>query len=71
MFKILKELRNQKGYSTRDMADMLDISKAFYSQIENRKRRLSYDLAVKIADVFKEKPDYIFYDDFVNEKENS
>jgi len=32
---------------------------------------LSYDLAVKIADVFKVKPDYIFYDDYVNEKENN
>lgn len=70
MYKVLKELRNKDGFSTRDMANMLGISKAFYSQIENRKRRLSYDLAVKIANIFKVKPDFIFYEDFINKKEN-
>lgn len=64
MYIKLKQLRHKKGYTTRDMAEMIGISKAFYCQIENNKRNLSYRMAVKIADVFKMKPDAIFYDDF-------
>ncbi|MBQ9181197.1 MAG: helix-turn-helix transcriptional regulator [Bacilli bacterium] len=67
MYKKLKELRIKKGYTTEDMAKKIGISKPFYSQIENQKRRLSYDNAVKIAAIFNKKPDYIFYEDF-NEK---
>ena len=46
------------------MADTLKISKSFYWQIENDKRRLTYDMAVKIANIFKTTPDEIFYKDF-------
>lgn len=45
------------------MADDCGISKSYYSQIENGKRRLYYDLAVKIAAVFHMKPDELFYDE--------
>ena len=45
------------------MADKLGISKAFYSQLENRTRRLSYDMAIKISKIFNSKPDKIFYED--------
>lgn len=45
------------------MAKILKISKTFYWQIENRKRRLSYDMAIKIASIFKMTPDKLFYDD--------
>ena len=46
------------------MAIKLGISKPFYWQIENGKRNLSYKMAVKIASIFKMKPDDIFYKDF-------
>lgn len=61
---ILKEKRMAAGYSCRQMAMKLNISKTFYWQIENNKRRMSYDMAVKIAHVFKLKPDDIFYETF-------
>jgi putative transcriptional regulator len=48
------------------MANFLDISKAFYWQIENKKRTLSYKMAVKIASIFHKLPDEIFYDEFKN-----
>lgn len=60
----LKELRHKKGYTTKDMAERLKISKAFYCQLENNKRTLTYKMAIKIADIFKAKPDTIFYEDF-------
>ena len=60
----LKEYRKKFGYNYQDMADFLKITKSFYWQIENNQRRLSYKMAVKIAEIFKTKPDKIFYDDF-------
>jgi len=60
----LKQLRQAKGYTTKDMAEKLEISKAFYCQLENNKRNLSYIMAIKIANIFNKKPDTIFYEDF-------
>ena len=60
----LKELRIKNGYSCQVMADKLKISKSFYWQIEQNQRRLSYEIAFKIAAIFKLKPDDIFYSEF-------
>lgn len=61
MYKKLKELRKKKGYTVLDMANKLNISTAYYSQLENRRRKLSYEQAVEIAKIFKKKPDQIFF----------
>ena len=60
----LQQYRIKNNYSCQDMANKLGISKSFYWQIENNKRRLSYETALKIAEIFKTKPDIIFYDDY-------
>ena len=60
----LREERIKKGYTTKYMAEQLQISKPFYSQLENDKRTLSYKMAIKIANILKSKPDKLFYDDF-------
>lgn len=62
----LKELRISCGYTHSQMARMLNISKPFYWQIENNKRRLSYNMAYNISKIFKTTPDKIFYDEFKN-----
>lgn len=62
----LEEYRRKYNYSCQDMADKLNISKSFYWQIEKGKRRLSYAIACKIAEIFKVKPDTIFYEDYKN-----
>ena len=62
-FKTLRELRKANNLTSKQMAEKLCISKAFYSQIENRTRRLSYDMAIKISKIFNSKPDKIFYED--------
>lgn len=64
----LKELRIKKKYTTEDMAEKLGISKPFYCQLENKNRKLSYSMAIKIAQIFKKKPDYVFYDDYKEDK---
>lgn len=60
----LKKLRKKYKYSCQDMSLKLNISKPFYWQIENNKRRLSYKMAVEIAKVFGMRPDDIFYNEF-------
>ncbi len=60
----LRELRTARGYTYDKFGKMLGISKTFYWQIENRKKRLSYEMAVKIALLLDTKPDELFYDIF-------
>lgn len=63
----LKKIRKEKHLSCKEMAEMLKISKPFYWQIENKKRRLSYPMAMKIAYILGTKPDKLFYDEFKDE----
>lgn len=57
----LRNVRKSFGYTIYDMAEMLNITASFYSQIENGNRRLFYDTAVAIADIFGMQPDDLFY----------
>ena len=57
----LKELRKKKGFTQRQMAERINITISFYSQIENKKKRLYYDTAIKIAAIFNMRPDQLFY----------
>ncbi len=65
----LQQYRKKYNYSCQDMANKLNISKSFYWQIENYKRRLSYEAALKIAKIFKLKPDNIFYEDYIKKQD--
>lgn len=62
--KYLKKIRKENGYSCQNMADKLKISKPYYWQIEKGMRRLSYEMALKIANIFDMRPDDVFYNDF-------
>ena len=61
MYSKLKKIRIKNNMTLVDVANRVGISKAFYCQIENGKRRLLYETAIKIAKVFGLKPDDIFY----------
>lgn len=61
----LRKIRIKRGFTIYDMAEKLHISPAFYSQIENKKRKLSYDMAYLIAKIFNLRPDDIFYDNTI------
>ena len=58
----LQNLRKSQGLSYEAVAKEIGICKAYYWQIENGNRRVYYDLALKIARVFKLKPDDLFYE---------
>ena len=60
--EVLINSRKEKDLSCLDVAKKVGICKAYYWQIENGNRRLYYDLAIKIAQVFDKKPDELFYD---------
>ncbi len=57
----LKELRQRNLETQSETAKKLDISESYYNMIENgeRQKRLSMELARKIADVFGVSLDYI------------
>ena len=57
----LKEIRKKKGFTQKQIAEKLNITVSFYSQIENMKKRLYYDTAIQIADIFNMRPDQLFY----------
>jgi len=59
----LRELRIKNNLTYQDMADKLNICKAYYWQIENGNRNLYYELAKQIASIFSLKPDDIFYNE--------
>lgn len=73
----LKCLRLRDRSSYKAMADMLGISKTYYWQLENDKRRMSYEMAVKIASLFHTTPDELFLQETLenhfdeNEKKNA
>lgn len=60
----LRKLRLKNKFTCEYMANKLKISKPFYWQIENNKRNLSYEMAYKIAKIFKVRPDELFYNEF-------
>lgn len=64
MYEKLKKNRKKEKYTIKDMSEKLMISKAYYSQIENGKKKLSYPMAISIASIFNKKPDQIFYEDY-------
>ena len=60
----LKQFRKLNHYSYQQMAEIIGISKTMYWQLENKERKLTYEMAVKISAVFKMKPDQLFFNDF-------
>lgn len=59
----LESIRKQKGISQDEIAKYLGVSKPFYSQLENRKKRLSYKNAFLISKYLGMKPDDIFLEE--------
>lgn len=58
----LKQLRMDAELTCQQVADEAGISKEHYWFIENGKRGLTYEMAIKIAKVFEKRPDEIFFE---------
>ena len=55
----LKELREQKNISQKEIAEFLNVKQNTYSQYETGKRQLPVDVLIKLAKFFNETTDYI------------
>ena len=61
MYNKLYKIRKEHDLSIYDIERLTGINATHYYLIEQGKRILFYDTAVKIASVFNMKPDDIFY----------
>ncbi|HDR7449359.1 helix-turn-helix transcriptional regulator [Bacillus toyonensis] len=57
----LKQRRMEKGWTCEEVANKVGITKMHYWYIENSKRNLKIDLAVKIANAFEDDPKDLFF----------
>lgn len=55
----IKELRNNKKITQNDIANFLNISVSYYSELENNKKNLPTDLLQKLSDFYGVSTDYI------------
>lgn len=62
-YEILHYTRKNSKISLDTLSKDIGVSKSYLSSIETGNRRLSYDLAVKIAKYFKKTPDQLFLQD--------
>ncbi len=60
MVNKIATFRQLKGFTQKQMAIKLGISESYYCQLENTKRRMSLEMALKIAAVLEKTPDEIF-----------
>lgn len=58
----IKELRRDKGYTLKDLADKTDLSISFLSQVENGSSSLAITSLKKLADAFSVPMTYFFQD---------
>lgn len=56
----LKARRIKMGYSKQEVAEKAGITPAYYSYFENGKRRMNYQIAIRISAVLKTTPDKLF-----------
>ncbi len=61
----IKKTRNEKGFSLRDLAAMVDLSASFLSQIEQGKASPSIENLKKIANCLDVRVSYLIEDDEV------
>lgn len=69
MYSKLKAMRTEKNITVKKMAKKLNISSAFYCQIENGNRNLSYNMACRISKIFRRQPDFIFYEEEMSKED--
>ena len=56
----LKQLREEAGLTQKYMAEKLGISESYYCQLENKKRRMSLQIALDVSAILKKTPNDIF-----------
>lgn len=59
MFERLRELREDRDYKIKDIAEVLKVAKNTYSQYENEKRTIPYEFLIQLADFYNVSVDYL------------
>lgn len=59
MLENLRKLREERGLSRREVAEILSVSAAVYTALEQGKRKRGIDLIIKLADYYNTSVDYI------------
>ena len=62
-YELFHFTRKNRKISLDELAQQLGVSKSYLSLIEKGSRKLSYDLAVRIASCLETTPDELFFDD--------
>jgi len=62
-YELFHFIRKNRKISLDDLSKKLGVSKSYLSLIEKGSRKLSYDLAVRIALCMEMTPDDLFFDD--------
>lgn len=70
MYEKLKEMREQKGYTIEDMAQVIEKSPCNYFKKENGNVKFSVNEALKISKFLKSKVEKIFFKDTLSDNEN-
>ena len=60
----MAKIRKEKGYTQKELAKIIGVSKQYIWDIENGRRDLSYKLAFLISEVLGTKPDILFLDEY-------
>ena len=55
----LRELREDRDYTQKEIADFLHVKQNTYSQYENSIREIPIDLIIKLADYYNVSIDYL------------
>lgn len=58
-YKRIKELREQKQWTQKDIAEKLGLKQPHYYRYESGERDIPTELLIKIADTFETSTDYI------------
>lgn len=59
MFEKLKEIREDRDYKIKEIADVLKVAKNTYCNYENEKRTIPYDLIIKLSEFYNVSVDYL------------
>lgn len=70
MYEKLKKIREKKGYTIEDMAQIIGKSPCNYYKKENGNVKFSVSEAIKISKFLKCKTEKIFFEDKLSENEN-
>jgi transcriptional regulator with XRE-family HTH domain len=54
--KVLKQLREEEGYSQDDLAELADVNRTYISDLERGVSYPTLNIVYKFADVFKMRP---------------